>query len=192
MTSNRDASTDATPAEAPSAGPAGAPSEPAPLPPRRRVEVHSLGQLTTDEILAELDRRERRIRQLEERSTRLREQLAELDRQIADVGAQLPVLESAVADSARGGNGPQPDRGRGAARRADARRTPRAKNEVSLGDALALAVEVRAQVTVAEAVDLVLRNGYTSNSKRFAMSVATTLGKDPRFRRVERGVYERV
>ncbi|MBM3984860.1 MAG: hypothetical protein FJ296_04095 [Planctomycetes bacterium] len=191
MTSNRDDSTGTDPVEAPPAGAAGV-SGPAAGLPRRRNEVHSLTQLSTDEILAELDRRERRIRHLEDRSARLREQLAELDRQIAGIGEQLPALESAVAVSARKRNGANREQAAAAPRRAAGRRTPRAKNAVSLGDALAAAIEVRACVNVAEAAELVLKNGYSSNSKKFAMSVATTLGKDSRFRRVERGLYERV
>jgi TolA-binding protein len=191
MTSNRDDSTGTDPVAAAPPGQAGAPG-PAAGPSRRRTEVHSLTQLSTDEILAELDRRERRIRHLEDRASRLRELLAELDRQLAEVGEQLPALESAVAVSARGRNGRQQDDAAPAPRRSAGRRTPRAKNDVSLADALAAAIEVRARVSVAEAADLVLKNGYTSNSKKFAMTVATTLGKDSRFRRVERGLYERV
>ncbi len=190
MSTNRDSSVGSTPAEEPHAAPAGA-SEPAVGQPRRRHEVHSLGQLTTDEIMAELDRREHRIRRLEERSARLRSQLAELDLQLAEVGEQLPALESAVAGSARGRNG-QAAGVAPAPRRSGGRRAPRAKNAVSLAEALASAVEVRARVSVAEAAELVLKNGYSSNSSKFAMTVATTLGKDSRFRRVERGLYERV
>jgi hypothetical protein len=55
-----------------------------------------------------------------------------------------------------------------------------------------MAVEVRATITPTEAAQLVLANGYRSTSKNFGMMVANALAKDARFRRVSRGIYERV
>lgn len=157
-------------------------------PPVRRREVVSLSQLSTDEIIAELDRRERRIRQLEARAAALREQIAALDRELAEIGASLPALQQAVSAPEAGDGEPAA----APARRKAGRRGPRPKNDVSLADALAGVFEVRTRTTIPEAVELVLQNGYHTTSKRFALSVATALAKDPRFRRVSRGVYERV
>src|SRR5262245_58102411 len=86
---------------APPEGPGGEATEreeaPASARPRRRpTEVHSITQLTTDEIVAELDRRERRTRQLLARQEALRGELADLDQQLADIGDSLPALEAAA------------------------------------------------------------------------------------------------
>ena len=68
----------------------------------------------------------------------------------------------------------------------------RAKNDMSLGDALAQSMEVRAIVSPAEASQLVKANGYKTTSKNFNMMVSNTLAKDKRFKRVARGQYERI
>ena len=64
--------------------------------------------------------------------------------------------------------------------------------EITLSDAMAMAVEVRATVTPTEVAQLVQANGYRSTSKNFAMMVANALAKDKRFRRLSRGQYERI
>ena len=63
---------------------------------------------------------------------------------------------------------------------------------MTLGDALAHSMDIRAQVSPAEASQLVVANGYKTTSKHFNMMVSNTLAKDPRFKRVSRGQYERV
>jgi len=68
----------------------------------------------------------------------------------------------------------------------------RSRNEITLSDAMAMAVEVRATVTPTEVANLVQANGYRSTSKNFAMMVANALAKDKRFRRLSRGQYERI
>ena len=150
--------------------------------PRPRGTITSLEKLSTDEIIAELDRRERRMRQLRARQASLQAELTEIDGQLAEVGrrlaAGLPAVEEAPAAEP--------------AQRAPRRSGPRARNEVSLADAIAQAVEIRARITPAEAAELVRSNGYVTNARNFAMTVATALSKDARFRRIERGVYERV
>jgi len=130
------------------------------------------------------------VHQLEARAAALREQIAALDHELAEIGASLPALKAAVGAPAERDASDTP--AAPPARRKGGRSGPRPKNDVSLADALATAVEVRARITVGEAADLVLQNGYKTSSRKFAMAVATTLAKDPRFRRVERGVYERV
>jgi hypothetical protein len=148
--------------------------------PRRRGEVTSLLSLSTDEILAELDRRERRLRQLQARQAALQAELAELDSQLAEVGRRL--AEQGQEDGEPAEEAPRPRRHSG----------PRARNEISLADAIAQSVEIRALITPSEAAELVRSNGYLTNARNFAMTVATALSKDSRFRRVERGVYERI
>jgi hypothetical protein len=188
MSSTWDSPTHAAPAGEAGAEAVAPMAEPETERPRRRGEIHSISQLTTDEIVAELDRRERRTRQLLTRQEALRTELVALDQQIADIGDSLPALEAA-ARSAPAGRGR-----RGAAEEAPRRRRtgPRARNALSLADAIAAAVEVRAQVTPAEAAELVRSNGYVTNASKFTMTVANALAKDKRFRRLSRGVYERI
>jgi hypothetical protein len=137
-----------------------------------------LEALTTGQLTRELKRRQSLLRQLVSRRDRILRQLKELERQIAEHGG---FQEAGPGDSQRG---KAPDASR-------PRRT-RARNAVSLPDAIAMAVEVRATITPTEAAPLVLANGYRSTSKNFGMMVAKALAKDARFRRVSRGIYERV
>jgi len=164
------------------------------LPRRRPGEILTLTQLTTDEIIAELDRRDRRSHYLRTRQEKLTAELAEVDRQIADIGESLPALVAAAAHAAPAARGRRGRNKTGATSDAPPRRSrgPRAKNTVSLGDAIAQAVEVRARITPAEAAELVRMNGYVSTAGNFQMTVANTLAKDSRFQRISRGVYERI
>ena len=158
----------------------------APTKPRRRAlratavgfpwEVSPLAQFPMVELLAEIDRRPARARVLLAERKRILAQMATLEAELRiirpnECGA-APTGEPALAE-------PRP------------RRQP-ARNSISLADALALAVEVRATVSPAEAAQLVLSNGYQSTAKNFGMVVANALAKDERFRRVGRGRYERV
>lgn len=136
-----------------------------------------LESLSTEELQRELARRQGELKRMHSRRDKLAQQLAELDAQIR----------------ALGGEGVAP---RGEGRRATSSAEPRAartrsKNEITLSDAIALAVEVRATVTPTEVAQLVQANGYRSTSKNFAMMVANALAKDKRFRRLSRGQYER-
>jgi hypothetical protein len=137
-----------------------------------------LESLSTEDLQRELDRRQGELKRMVGRRERLAQQLAELDAQIKALGGE--------PGSARGERRPEHARA--------IPRTPRvrSKNEITLSDAIALAVEVRATVTPTEVAQLVLANGYRSTSKNFAMMVANALAKDKRFRRLSRGQYERI
>ena len=130
----------------------------------------NLKSLDTTALKAELKRRERNARGLFKKRNKLARQLADVESELAALGA------------AGGGRGPASS---GVGRR-------RARNKVSLTDALAQAMEVRAVVSPAEAAELVKENGYKSTSKHFGMMVSNALTKDKRFKRVSRGQYERV
>ena len=134
-----------------------------------------LESLTTEELKRELDRRQGELNRLTTRRSRLAEQLAEIEAQIRSMGGE---------------NGPVSRE----TRRQAQPRVPRvrSKNEITLSDAMAMAVEVRATVTPTEVAQLVQANGYRSTSKNFAMMVANALAKDKRFRRLSRGQYERI
>ncbi|GJM20318.1 MAG: hypothetical protein DHS20C15_02330 [Planctomycetota bacterium] len=131
-----------------------------------------LNNISTAELNAEIARREKARPKLEARRKAL---LAELDEIDAELGGSAP---------RRSGNKPGPKPGSTGRRRA--------KNEISLGDALAQAMEVRAVVSPSEAADYVKKNGYKTTSKNFNMMVSNALAKDPRFKRLSRGQYERI
>jgi len=129
-----------------------------------------LSRVSTTHLQAEIQRREHSLEALQRKRERLADELAEVESELGQLGAA-----------------PQPQAG---AEESGGRE--RARNQIALGDALALAMEVRAVVTPAEAADLVKANGYQSTSKNFNMIVSNALAKDPRFRRIARGQYERI
>lgn len=153
--------------------------------PRRRVprpqatgfpwELSPLAKVPMDELLAEVDRRHARARTLIAERERILAKLAALE---AEMGIVASAIRSAATE-ARPTIGGQP-------------RRQRARNGISLADALAQAIEVRATVSPAEAAQLVLSNGYQSTAKHFGMVVANALAKDKRFERRARGLYERI
>jgi len=131
--------------------------------------------ISTEELRQELVRRQKRLASLTAQREKLTQQLADVNAEIASLG---------------GGVVPLPDLPRRSG--ATGVRRARAHNDISLPDAIAMAVEVRATVTPAEAAELVRANGYQTTARNFGILVAHTLAKDPRFKRVERGRYERV
>jgi hypothetical protein len=129
----------------------------------------NLKNVDTHALAAELARRQRTVRKLAARRQRLAKELARVDAELEALGQAAP---------ARAGKAPAPRQ--------------RARNDVSLADALAAAMEVRAVVSPSEAATLVRRNGYKSTARNFGMLVSNALSKDQRFKRVARGQYERV
>ncbi len=132
----------------------------------------SLTKLTTADLKKELARREKGVTKLEKRRDKIAKELAAVEKDLAALGGRKP----------RGGGRPAASTGR---------RT-RAKNDISLPDAVAAAMEVGAVVSPKEAAALVLSNGYKTTSKTFGVQVSQALTKDKRFKRVGRGQYERV
>jgi hypothetical protein len=125
---------------------------------------NNLKRISTADLNRELERRELDARALLKKREKLLMELSKIEADLADRGAAGEL---------------------GVPRK-------RAKNDVSLGDALAQAMEVRAVVSPAEASQLVKANGYKTTSKNFNMMVSNTLAKDRRFKRVSRGQYERI
>jgi len=103
-------------------------------------------------------------------------QLDELNRQIADLEAMGSVEEAPKAAKAH-------------APRKRVPRVKRAKNPISLPEALVQVISGKKGVSISEAVAGVLATGYTSTSKDFPNLVKKTLANDKRFGRVSRGVY---
>ena len=77
--------------------------------------------------------------------------------------------------------------GRGSAKKAKPRR--RAKNKLSLADALAGVLKGKKSMSVAEAAEAVLASGYKTTSSAFKSIVNQTLIRDKRFKSVSRGQY---
>ncbi len=135
----------------------------------------NLKAIDTQTLAAELRRREKSQKKLLNKRTRLLKELAEVEAELAAFGS-LPSAGRSVA----------------VGRTATGTPRRRAQNDVTLGDALAQAMEIRAIVTPSEAAKLVMANGYKTTSKNFAMMVSNTLAKDKRFKRISRGQYERI
>ena len=126
-----------------------------------------LKSVSTDDLNREIKRRTSEAAKLYQKRDQMLEELAALDEGLNQSGGD-------TANPRRSSFG------------------RRLKNAMTLGDALAESMEIRAQVSPAEAADLVIANGYQTVSRHFNMMVSNTLAKDSRFRRVFRGQYERV
>jgi hypothetical protein len=135
---------------------------------------HPMLRFSTDELKAELARRQRQVEYLKLQHGALLRQVAEIEAQMARL---TPGGQGSLAPRA-----PRVPRG--------PRATP-AENTMSLADAIAQAVNVGDVVTPAQAGERVLAAGYKSNAQRFGVLVATALAKDERFERVGRGQYKR-
>ena len=68
-------------------------------------------------------------------------------------------------------------------------RRHRAKNTISLADALVQFAKGKTKVTVGQAMEGVLSAGYKSKSKEFRKIVNKTLLEDKRFKKVGRGEF---
>lgn len=166
-----------------------APIEPPPARPRRTRrpaatsgfpwERSPLATFSMAELLAEIDARRAQAARLERERESILEQMATLEAELAAMGIAVGGAQPAAQ--------PVP-----AATTPPAARGPRARNSVTLADAIAMAVEPGATVSPAEAMQLVLSNGFVTHSKSFNVQVTNTLSKDKRFRRVGRGQYERI
>jgi len=69
------------------------------------------------------------------------------------------------------------------------RRRRRARNKISLADALAACLVGKAKVTIPEAIAGVLAAGYKSKAKTFRSVVNNMLLSDKRFKKVGRGEF---
>ncbi|RKY20353.1 MAG: hypothetical protein DRQ55_07915 [Planctomycetota bacterium] len=138
----------------------------------------ALKSLSTTELMRELERRQRGADRLLAKRDKVLAELANIDRELGALGLSGDSKRSGAAATGA------PPRAAGGKRR-------RAKNAMSLPDALVQACEVGAVVSPAEASELVLANGFKTTSARFNMMVSNALAKDGRFKRIGRGQYER-
>jgi hypothetical protein len=143
-----------------------------------------LARLSTDEIVAELRRREGRLSKLIEKRRSLAEELAELEREIRSIEDTPSTAGSAPRSAPHSAPRGRPGQVRHA--------LPRPRNSLSLADAMAAEVETGETVGPGDLAKRVLRNGYQTTAKNFTLLVNGTLRKDPRFERVGRGAYRRL
>ena len=136
----------------------------------------ALGSVSTAELRRELVRREKGARRLAARRAVVARKLAALDSELLALGRSAGPLRRA------------PGRPRKLGRPAGRRR---ARNAVSLPDAIARVVKVGGKVSPADVAGRVRKSGYRSTAAHFGMMVSNALSKDARFRRVSRGLYER-
>jgi hypothetical protein len=138
-----------------------------------------LRRMDLKKLEALLERRrqdeERRLRQLISRKRKLETELANLDRTLGE-------------RSASGGRrGPGRPAGRALGRRPNARRL----NKISLGDAIVQVMNARSKPVHYKDLTVAIekRGLYKTRSKNLLSTVAVTLKRDRRFRKVEPGIY---
>lgn len=139
----------------------------------KRTGGKRLSTMTTNELTAELARRQRR--------------LPALRRQHADLLGRLDAIEAEIAEIE--GAGAAPARGRGgASRRRSAGGGKRPRNEMNLEDALAKTLSGKT-MSVTEATEAVKSNGYQTTAANFRTIVNATLLKSKKIKKVARGQY---
>lgn len=124
-------------------------------------------RLSTGDLLAELRLRRAEYTKLSQERDRLRARLAD--------------IETRLSELAEGGVPPE-------GLEPTPRRKAPARNDQTLADALATVLEGK-RMRVAEAIRAVREAGYQSDAANFRIMVNQVLIKDPRFERVEHGVY---
>ncbi|HZL98691.1 MAG TPA: hypothetical protein VFD43_00435 [Planctomycetota bacterium] len=151
----------------------------------------ALKSLSTSALRAELARREKGAGKLAAQHGKLAARLAEIDAELAGLGVNGVARRGRRPGRPAGRRGPgRPPGRRGPGRPPKAGRRGRAKNALSLHEALAKVVRVGSTVSPAAAAAAVKRI-YKTASKTFGIQVATTLAKSPLFKKTGRGAYQR-
>jgi len=140
---------------------------------RRAGRPSALSRVDTTDLRRELERRESSVAELKAERDRLATDLERIEAEIAELGGNTSGRR-ASAGAAR----PR--------RRAAGGRRPR--NEAPLADALEAVLKGR-EMRVIDIVDAVQAAGYKTSAANFRTIVNATLGKDPRFKKISRGVY---
>lgn len=135
----------------------------------KRGAARPIVAIPTHVLLAELERRDQSRHRLEAQRDALARQLADVERQLAELGPPPP-----------GGYVPRQEVAQPTPTRQVGRRGPRPRNDVSLADAIALAVEVGAIATPREAAEQIRKDDYRTTSKAFSMAVSNALPRDER------------
>jgi hypothetical protein len=158
-----------------------------------------LKNITVSALRRELARREKGAGKLQKQHAKLASQLAALEADLADLGmdgapARHTRKPGRPAGSAKRGPGRLkgsknrgPGRPKGSKNKAGGKR---AKNAMSLVQAILKGVRAGSTVSPAEAGAAARKLGYKSSSPNFGMMVANALSKDSHFKRIERGQYQ--
>ena len=141
-----------------------------------------LEQHSTEEIIAELQRRQGRIHEAHARRTRLLQQLAEVEMEILRLGGSIPGRSTqpvgAPAPASNGGGSTAPGS-------VDL-------SGLTLPRAIAQVVRIGEVFSPKEATERLREAGYRTRAQHFNTAVTQALGRDNHFRRVGHGRYERV
>lgn len=143
----------------------------------------SLKKLSVAELRRELDRREKGGDKLRAQHAKLASRLAEIEAELSDLGVDVPARRGRKPGRMPGRRGPGRPKGSGG------RTGPRAKNSMSLLEAIVSGVRVGSTVSPSEAADAAKKAGYKSSSPNLGMMVANQLAKAPMFKRTGRGQY---
>ena len=131
----------------------------------------ALQTLSTEELQAELKRRQKDVTKLQARRDKFAQQIAEIDAELRALGHEpRRMLTQPLASSGR----------------------RRARNGISLPDAIAKSMESGATASPSEMAKMVRDNGYKTHARNFNMMVSNAMAKDKRFKRVGRRQYERM
>lgn len=137
-----------------------------------------LSDVTTDELMRELARREKSKGRLLAKRDTLAKQLADIDARLARLGAEGMAAGKAKAPAGK------PPRKKARRRKAGAGRSKQ-----SLADMLATVMSKDQVVSIKELAQAVTAAGYKSKSKHFDTIIGQALKKDGRFKKVGRGQY---
>ncbi len=143
----------------------------------------ALKSLSTRDLRRELQRREAGAAKLQAAHTGLAKRLAQIEAELLDLGVE----GGSAPRGATSGRKPGRPAGSGAA----VPGTRRAKNDMTLPEAIMSGVKVGVTVSPAQAATAARKAGYKSTSPNFGMMVANTLAKHDGFKRIERGQYQR-
>ncbi|MGQ0551676.1 MAG: hypothetical protein ACT4PU_00480 [Planctomycetota bacterium] len=140
--------------------------------PRAALQVDpGLAAIPTEDLLRELQKREKYLAKLQARRVAIRAEIADLEREITRLSDEVQEAPRRAA----------PVR---------AQRGQRFKNSLSLPQAMVAELETGEHTTPPELAKRILRSGYLTNASDFPKIVAQALARDKRFRRVGRGEYE--
>ena len=112
-----------------------------------------------------------------------RSTISKLQKQRATVQQRLNEIDREI--SKMGGAGAGPSRSNGSVTAGG-----RTRNHMSLGDAIAAALDGKEPMAVGDIVSAVEKSGYRSSSANFRGIVNQTLIKDKRFNAASRGLYQ--
>jgi len=124
------------------------------------------------QLRKELEDKERQVERLKTKRAKVAGELERLDKEIARLSGK----------TAAGGKST-------GKKRATKKRRRRPKNKAGLADTLAKVLKGKKGVSIEDAVNLVQKAGYKSNSKNLRGLVRQRLSGDDRFKSVGHGVY---